>query len=202
MENQHLLSQDNLCPEKSTSDRKFVIFDLDGTLIDSFECVLRCVNKTLDYYSLPRLKITKTTECRDIAIIFEHAKKVIYENVNFREFKKCFDNIHLSDCIESVKIRQHMFSELKRYYNNGVNVIILTNKFQPIAEKICKVFLEQFDLIVIGRNASGDTISKESQLRNFLANAGLNLNQILYYYGDSETDKNTADSLKIRFFYA
>lgn len=201
MENPQQISQDNPCQQKYDSDRKFVIFDLDGTLIDSFECVLRCVNKALDSYSLPHVDIPKCERHNDIAIIFQKARSIIKNDIYYLEFKKRFDKIHLDDCIDSVIVKSHVYSELIRLYKNGVRIVILTNKYQPIAEKVCKHFLMPIDVIIIGRKNALTLKSNCNQVIRILCNSQIQSENCLCYYGDSSEDKYIAERLKIKFLY-
>ena len=128
MENLQQNNPDNPCHQKSVSDRKFVIFDLDGTLIDSFECVLRCVNKSLASFDLPNVIISQSSPRNDIELIFNKAKEIIHGKVLWNDFKIVYDSIHLNDCIEGVKINPIANSLLKEYYNKGYTIVIITNK--------------------------------------------------------------------------
>lgn len=201
MENLQLHNPDNPCHQKSVSDRKFVIFDLDGTLIDSFECVLRCVNKTLGLYSLPKIKILPSErEVGNIEIIFKKAKEFIKGEQSFFDFKKCFDKIHFDDCIETVSINLNIYAELIHHKNNGVGIIILTNKYQSIAEKICKQILMLEDAIIIGRKDAMPLKDDCNKVANALYNYQITMDCILCYYGDSSEDMNIANKLKIDYY--
>ena len=199
MENQHLLSQDNPCQQKSTSDRKFVIFDLDGTLIDSFECVLRCVNKALDSFSLPNVEIPLSERQGDIAIIFDKAKDIINGNIDFHCFKKRFDKIHYDDCIESVNVVPKTLTNLKDHFDNGVKLVIITNKFQSIAERICYHFFKQFNISIIGRLDCSPIKSDSNFVAELLQKNGLDPIDCLCYYGDTNTDELLSELMNIKF---
>lgn len=199
MENQHLLNKDKDYLQKSISDRKFVIFDLDGTLIDSFECVLRCVNKALDTFSLPHVEIPLSYRHGDIAIIFDKAKEITVESINFSDFKKRFDEIHLNDYVESVYLIESTYKKLVKYHQDGVKILILTNKYQPIAEKICQIFLPCVDAVVIGRTFSHLSDSKLINLIQFCKINMISEDEIIYYFGDTVKDKYLAEKLNIPY---
>lgn len=202
MENLQQHNPDNPCPQKSISDRKFVIFDLDGTLIDSFECVLRCVNKALESFNLPTVNISFSERCGDIALIFSKAKGIIDGGLRYSDFKKRFDEFHYRDCIESIVTKLSTVNIMTDYYNEGIEIIILTNKYQPIAERICAILFKPFNMHVLGRLDCMDLKAKEYRLNDFMQKSGLKSYQILYYYGDSNQDKLISEKLKIPFQYA
>lgn len=180
------------------NNQKFVIFDLDGTLIDSFECVLRCVNKALDSFALPHVEIPSSERHRDIAIIFDKAKEITTGKVGFGNLKKRFDEIHLNDCTKSINIIDCTFSMLLKHYIEGHIIIILTNKFQPIAEKICSSFFPMVS-VVIGRTTSSLT-SKEIFFAEFLRTKNIQTDQVVFYYGDSIQDKEISSHFDIPYF--
>lgn len=200
MENLRLHNQDNPCQQKSTSDRKFVIFDLDGTLIDSFECVLRNVNKALDSFSIPHVDIPPDERHGDIAVIFSKAKVITNGIIDFCDFKERFDTMHFEDCIESITIINSSYNLLLKYREDGVRIIVLTNKYQPIAEKICKIFFANLCDIIIGRECHDYSKTKECQLMHYLSNNKINPNRVICYYGDSVEDCIIAKSLGTPFY--
>lgn len=198
MGNQQLHNQDNPCPQKSISDRKFVIFDLDGTLIDSFECVLRCVNKTLDSLSLPHIKINPSEGTNDIEVIFEKVKEIIKNKVPFSSFKVLFDSIHLDDCIENVGCFIVASQQMIKHKNDAKTIVILTNKKDNIAKKIMAILYPNITPIIIGRQGLASMKTK-AIIYTELSNRGLLAHNCVCYYGDSNLDFELANYLRIPF---
>lgn len=184
----------------SGDNQKYVIFDLDGTLIDSFECVLRCVNKALDTFSLPHVDIPPSDRHGDIDIIFDKAKRITVDKLDSFDFKKRFDEIHSCDYLKSVLIMDHILEKLVKYYEDGMGIIILTNKYLPIAEKICKEVLS-IEAIVIGRTHYDLMNSKGNYLEHFCESNNISINQILCYYGDTQQDELISLQFNIPFYY-
>lgn len=183
----------------SDSDQRFVIFDLDGTLIDSFECVLRCVNKTLDLFFLPHVSMAEFNGHSDIALIFEKVKIIIEGKVQYSVFKNCFDEIHLDDCTESIYIRKRVCKEMIHFHEEACLIVVLTNKYQPIAEKICRYFFNGLISVVLGRIDLTPVKSDLFALKTLFRANNLNLRNCVCYYGDSELDYIVAKRLKIKF---
>lgn len=200
MENQQLPSQDKLCQQKFISDRKFVIFDLDGTLIDSFECVFRCVNKALDSYQLPNVILAQSSPQTDIELIFNKAKEIIRGKVLWNDFKMTFDSMHLLDCIEDVTVNPIANNLLKEYYDKGYSIVIITNKLSIIAEKICNTLFCNFNVSIIGR-LSVDSIKTDwAYITRKISDLDLSLGNCLFYIGDSETDRRLSKQLSVNFY--
>lgn len=174
---------------------KFVIFDLDGTLIDSYECVLRCVNKVLTKLGLHSIEAKKES----IGCLFKRVF-AMGTGISIECFKNLFDKEHIDD-IQGIKLIPKNYNLLLEMYENGIQIIILTNKQQRIAELICKSFLgEIYDsLIIIGRE--GLTPFKEfpDKVRIKVSQLNFNIYDCICYYGDSGTDYKLSTKLKIPF---
>lgn len=198
MENLQLHNPDNPCHQKSVSDRKFVIFDLDGTLIDSFECVLRCVNKALDTFVLPHVKISPSERSNDIDVIFEKVKETIKDKVSFNNFKALFDSIHLDDCIENVGCFIAASQQMIEHNNDKKIIVILTNKKDNIAKKIMAILYPDITPIIIGRQGMASFKTK-SVIYTELSNRGIPAHDCVCYYGDSYIDFELANYLRIPF---
>lgn len=194
MENQQLHNQDNPCPQKSISDRKFVIFDLDGTLIDSFECVLRCVNKALRYYNLTMFSHRTSFSYKNLNKLLNLENNVFNCNI-----KNKFDEFHESDYIESTHIIESSARLLKEYCEENVSIVIVTNKKETIAKKCLSYFFPSYSFLLIGRTGITAIKNDHQLVKARLNELGCNTTDIIAYYGDSEEDAVLASHLQINF---
>lgn len=177
-----------------------MIFDLDGTLIDSFECVFRCVNRALESFGLPHVDIPDSMRNGDIAVIFDEARKIITGVVPFAEFKQRFDEIHLCDSHESIRVIEPTAALARQFSDSGIHLIILTNKRADVAEKCMQYFFPDLHFILIGRTGVESLKSDCSKVKSALMNAGCDCRNVLGYYGDTMTDCNLARQLNVQFF--
>lgn len=86
--------------------KEYAIFDLDGTLIDSFECICRNINKTLQSFDCPVCTKSQFEEYRhkDLSELFSFAVETTNGKVSMSLFKSVFDIMHFEDCIDGVTV--------------------------------------------------------------------------------------------------
>lgn len=175
--------------------RKFVIFDLDGTLIDSYECVLRCVNKVLARKAMKTIEAEKES----IGCLFNRVSRMDI-GLSPDRFKELFDQEHIKD-IKGINLIPSSYKLLHLFYENGIRIIILTNKRQHIAELICKRILGSIyeNLIIIGRDGITPLKAFPDKVRNKIAERNYSINDCIGYYGDSVRDCQLSNKLEIPF---
>lgn len=180
--------------------KEYVIFDLDGTLIDSFGCICRNINKTLQSFDCPICTKSQFEEYRDkdLGELFSFAVETTNGKVSMSQFKSIFDKMHFDDCIDGVTIIEKAKHLLENAKLKGVGIIVLTNKKQEIADKICKNLfpIDTFDFI-IGRLGE-KPIKATSSICSTLKKMGMDLH-IIAYYGNSIIDENISKKLHVRF---
>lgn len=183
-----------------SDNRKFVIFDLDGTLIDSYECVLRCVNKTLTFFSLSIVEnIPQSERSGDIDAIFDKAREIVKKHIPYECFKSVFDYVHYNGGFETISINKGTKDELMKYIALGYKILIITNKLQETANKIVGEFFPDYAIDIIGRIGIASLKSNPKKVKNLLNNHNYKLEDCLCYYGDSIEDENLSHELGISF---
>lgn len=153
----------------------------------------------MDSFSLPNVEIPLSERQGDIAIIFDKAKEIISGNIDFPCFKKRFDKIHYHDCIKYVNIVPKILTKLKGYFEDGVKSVIITNKSQFIAERICHHFFQRFNVTIIGRRGCSPVKSDANHIAELLQKKGFDIVDCVCYYGDTKTDELLSEMMNIRF---
>lgn len=181
----------------SNNDKKFVIFDLDGTLIDSNECVLRCMLR-----SLYRLKLDGSLispKIQSVDSLFSDVEK-LFPDEPMPEIKRLFDKEHFLDT-KGINIKRDSLSLLRKYSILGFRIVILTNKWQPIAEKIIRELgLNIYCDYIVGRQNTNPIKDDAIAVRKALNYYGLKLEDCNGYFGDSVKDESLSRILSVKYF--
>ena len=182
-------------------NKQYIIFDLDGTLIDSFETIIKACKKVMANYSFKQSlndEFFAGYRYGDIEQMFNEL--AVMADLSKEKFREQYDEQYKKDCIAGSSIIDKQFNVLKEAKANGIGIIILTNKKQDIAEEVCKkMFGSNMIDIVIGRKDT-QPIKPRHVIKNRLQEYGINpQEQCMKYYGDSKSDYETAKFIDVEY---
>ena len=149
-----------------------IIYDLDGTLIESIEDIARAVNRVRDRFGLDALK---TDEVRvfigdGAASLIERAVFGIVDDPSMRpaqtlpksgasldEVHRLFASIYAEDPIVETTVKPGVEKALRYWQRQGTAQVVCTNKPQSITEDVLRILeiAPYFDLVV-GRGRRDD----------------------------------------------
>ncbi len=177
---------------------KAVIFDLDGTLLNTLDDLADSVNFALSQFSLP----TRTKEetrlsvgngiGRLIELSIPHGKdNPLYDAVLDKFTKYYFEN---SDKKTAPYCGiSELLAELK---SKGITVGVVSNKFDAAVKALCEKYFPSLIDIAVGESASVRRKPYPDSLLKAIDSLGL-LPSDCIYVGDSETDVMTAAAANI-----
>lgn len=178
-----------------------VIFDLDGTLIDTIEDLAIATNYALRKNGCKEHDVDAyfdfvgdgiKTLCERALYKQEIYDEKILENV-FKDFKEYYD-VHYND----FTCPYNGIIELLKYLKSK-NIIlgVFSNKVEHLAKKVIKINFgnDIFDF-VLGESINYKRKPDASQLLDVLKNRNININECLYV-GDSDVDMLTAKNAQI-----
>ena len=128
-----------------------IIFDLDGTLIDSLGDLISAVNKTLEHFELPILpdKVIGSYVGEGMELLI---KRSIGENnlEKFEEVLSFYVTAYKEECESSTVLFQGVLKVLEKLKEKGINIALATNKSIGFTESILKNLgiYEDFDVVM------------------------------------------------------
>lgn len=183
---------------KKNDDKKLVIFDLDGTLLDTAEDLMTCMNIMLDEISLPRINLVETKAFIGCGARQFVARALKGESRDLDACLKAYNRIYTSGCAQKTKPFDGIGDSLKFLKNQGILLAIMSNKPQAASDEVYKKYLGEYDFdFVYGNRAGyahkpaadgGELILKE-------LNVAKN-NTVMV--GDGETDVCFAENLGVK----
>ena len=176
--------------------KKFVVFDLDGTLIDTLTGLTYSVNETLKELDLPYIyqkDEVKTFIGRGAKRLFALASKKDENPADFNLFLKNYEKYqYVSEVFPNVIFT---LSELNK---KGIGLIIYSNKPNEILQKLIKNKLSMIPfLFVQGQDNSYPPKPDVTLLKKILDDLKLNYKDGVYV-GDSIVDVDTAKNINMK----
>lgn len=175
-----------------------IIFDLDGTLLDTLTDLANSVNYALEKYQLPTHSEDAVRQMvgNGVTVLMERA---IPGGHSFPEFENC-----LRDFKAHYEIHKKDFTKpfpgimdfLKNAYESGCRMAVVSNKFDLAVKGLCQDFFSPYITTAIGESAQ--TAPKPAPDTVLAAMEELNAspNQCVYV-GDSDVDIATAKNAGI-----
>ena len=172
---------------------KTVIFDLDGTLLDTLEDLYRATNMALDRHSLP----TRTREevrmfvGNGVEMLIRRAVPAGTDEGTIRTVLAEFKAIYAAICEDHTAPYAGILDLLTRLRAEGISVAVVSNKFDEATKKLCRKYFGELVEVAVGEHAgvrkkpAPDTVFEA--LRKLGADAASSL-----YVGDSDVDIETA----------
>ena len=173
--------------------KKAIIFDLDGTLLDTLTDIMESVNNILSRYNFP----THTKHEYQYFLgngIEALTKKAFPKNISTQEFNNYFQEVkqeyHSRQTLKTKPFEG--ITEMLRIFNKqGVKIAILSNKPDEFTKPTVAHFFEniKFEIVLGSRKNVARKPSPEAVLEILEA---LNVTaEECYFVGDSETDMQT-----------
>lgn len=170
-----------------------VIFDLDGTLLDTLEDLTDAVNHTMRKFNCPEHTLIEVRSFvgNGIKVLIERCLK---DGINTPEFNNIFNEFkkyYTANC----RIKTHPYAGimelLEKLYLNGYNLSIVSNKNQAAVTELNNIYFSKYISTAIGN--SENIRQKPAPDTTFKAMEEMGCNkETCIYIGDSEVDIETA----------
>ena len=188
--------------------KKLIIFDMDGTLLDSGESLANSLNFTLNKLGLKTYEVSliKTWVGNGASVLIKRGlvgKKEFSENeINQDLFKKAKDIFltHYGQTLTNgVRLFDGVKETLEYFYNKGIFLAVATNKPIQFTIPLLKYFnIDTFFSKIVADDGKILKKPNPDMILNILNELNINKNEAIMV-GDSYNDLNSAKSAKIDF---
>lgn len=178
---------------------KAVIFDLDGTLVDTLYDLADAVNEGLRQAGLPIHDINEyryfVGNGRDKLV--QRAMGVYYNEAKANIVRDTFDSYYAEHCNDNVRAYDGCADMLSKLRNLGVKTAVLSNKPDEFVDRILSnVFPDHSFTSAWGKRAQYPTKPDPASFNALLDELGVASEDCLYV-GDSDVDVYTARNAKV-----
>ena len=138
---------------------KYVLFDLDGTLLSTLDTIAYHLNLTISSRGLGEVSVE---DCRQFIgngarklVTRALAKNGVYDEGIISEVLLSYNNAYDSDPLPLTKPYDGVVALVDRLYEMGVSLVVVTNKPEPTAIKLIENFFPgKFTVISGGREGA------------------------------------------------
>ncbi len=170
-----------------------IIFDLDGTLLDTLDDLTASVNAAMAACGLPPHSRDEVRNFvgNGVMRLIERCVEGGQENPQFKKAYGAFRLHYASHCQEHTKPYEGIIQMLGKLRIQGVPVAVVSNKFDTAVKKLCDAYFSGLVPVAIGekdgvnKKPAPDTVLAALKQLKMSAESAI-------YVGDSEVDIQTA----------
>ncbi len=179
---------------------KTVIFDLDGTLLDTLDDLNESTNYALESMGYPKRNIAEVRKFvgNGVAKLIERAVPDGTARAMEEKTLLIFKEHYALHCEDKTKPYDGILPLLDLLQKNGIKIAVVSNKIDSAVSELCKkyfgnrIFLAVGDRVGIKRKPDPDSVFE------VLQKLGASIEEAVYI-GDSEVDVQTAKNAGISF---
>ena len=180
--------------------KKAVIFDLDGTLLNTLDDLADSTNYALSKFGYPTRTIEEVRQFvgNGVAKLIERAIPEGKNNPNFEKCLSIFKENYSQNMYNKTAPYNGIIEMLSNLKSKGIKIAVVSNKFDLAVKELCKKYFEGFIDFAAGENeAQGikkkpapDTVISVLNEFNYASEDAV-------YVGDSDVDIMTAKNSKM-----
>ncbi len=172
-----------------------VIFDLDGTLLDTLGDLAQSVNHALRAHGLPE---RSSADIRNflgngIRNLVQQAAGKEVASEKFEEVFQTFRSYYVEHCLDATCPYPGVLPLLAELKRRGVKMAIVSNKLHPAVQELNEHFFKEYITSAVGESATVRRKPNPDAVLAALKELGSTPEEAIYV-GDSEVDLATAQN--------
>ena len=175
--------------------KKIIIFDLDGTLLNTLEDLTYSTNFALEQFGYPILSVEKVRSYVGDGVnkLIERAIPNGIDNPNFEICVSLFKANYQNNMYNKTKPYSGIKELLSYLKNKGIKIAVVSNKFDKAVKELCEKYFPSMIDIALGENIKEGIRKKPAPdtVYKVLEHFGMTSDEAIYI-GDSEVDIKTA----------
>lgn len=173
--------------------RDTVIFDLDGTLLDTLADLSDAVNYALRTHSLPERPVHEIRQFLGNGIrnlMLQSVPAGLDEDVFGRVFET-FRTYYMNHCLDRTRPFPGIMPLLESLRQSEIRMAIVSNKLQPAVTDLNRRFFSDYIPIAVGESATVRRKPEPDAVLQAIKDLQSDIHRAIYV-GDSEVDVETA----------
>ena len=180
---------------------KNIIYDLDGTLINSHKDIIKAFNYTFKKNNLStKIKFEFFKQNANLGSKYFIKKALGNKKYNYLNIQKDFISYYDKNFYHNTNLKNGVYSFLKFTHNKNYKNILCTNKKEKTAKKILKKYkIDNFFRYVVGVDTFQEKKPELNFVRKIVKKLKLKSNETIVI-GDTEIDSTLAKRGKMKFY--
>lgn len=177
---------------------KGVIFDLDGTLIDTIEGLANSVNAAMDYYSFPNHSVEKYRSFvgNGVGKLVERALPEDKKDLK-AEARKIFEEHYKNTMLDILPVYEGIWDLIEYLKKNNIKMCVNTNKLDIFAKPMIEKVFGNIFVEVLGEVEHFKRKPAPDGAEYLLGKMGISADECIYI-GDSQVDIQTAKNAHMK----
>lgn len=180
--------------------KKIVIFDLDGTLLNTLDDLADSTNYALAKFGYPTRTIEEVRQFvgNGVAKLIERAIPDGKKNPNFEKCLAIFKENYAQNMYNKTAPYVGILEMLSNLKSKGLKIAVVSNKFDLAVKELCKKYFDGYIDFAAGENEAQGIKKKPAPDTVFTVLKEFELNpEDAVYVGDSDVDIMTAKNSKM-----
>lgn len=177
---------------------KAILFDLDGTLLDTLQDLTASTNYALHHFGFPErsLEEVRSFVGNGVRRLMKQAVPPHITDSQFEEIFSVFKDYYFKHCNDYTQPYPHIMTLLQELKRQGIKMGVVSNKWHLAVEELCHQYFPDTISIAIGESEKIPRKPSPEGTLFALQELQCQANEVLYV-GDSDIDIMTAQNAGI-----